>query len=180
MKYQHLQEVAQTLQVEFIGSWYAGQNARAKAYVKDYQSSPHCVVRQDIAKGIGVLPASLVTSHALPRLRFVYIDVPEVAQGPEVDDKAYCVALHEVGHLMTYGPAEDFLSAVGLLHDVEIEIHAWRWAMENARLWTAEMHDVLIFTLTTYAQHARETGREDMVVLAQQCAEMSYVKVGRA
>ena len=57
----------------------------------------------------------------------------------------YALALHEIGHIV--GPWQ---SQARLFK----EAGAWKWAMDNAAVWTAVMHSYMVKSLTSYLNWA--------------------------
>ena len=78
--------------------------------------------------------------------------IPEI-----VDDRSYCAALHELGHIIcpTQLPISQIEYWAQSRHIYSNEIGAWRWAKEHALWWTPEMEDTKRYALSTY-------GIEDM------------------
>ena len=69
-----------------------------------------------------------------------------------VDDPSYCVALHELGHVLEptqrrINVVEAWIGTPNIHHN---EISAWRWAQEHALWWTPEMDAVMQYSLSTY------------------------------
>lgn len=67
---------------------------------------------------------------------------------PIVDDAAYAVALHELGHCFT--PVREGYATYTLEH----EAAAWAWAKDNALEWTETMEARMRYCLGTYVKWA--------------------------
>lgn len=59
----------------------------------------------------------------------------------------YAVALHEIGHILGPWQSQPRLFS---------EAGAWKWAMENAEVWTEVMHNCMVKSLQGYLDWALE------------------------
>ncbi len=58
----------------------------------------------------------------------------------------YCVALHEIGHI---------LGSKQSSYRLEAEAYAWQWAIDNAKTWTAPMNRKMKKCLMSYVSWAQ-------------------------
>jgi hypothetical protein len=108
-----------------------------------------------------------------------------VIHAPAVtNEETYAVCLHEMGHIVS--PAGDSRQYTYVIkshgdHASLVapagEVGAWRWAVDNAVVWTREMQQRLYESLKSYAYSATEDERNQMCsCLISACGRM----VGRA
>ncbi len=77
-----------------------------------------------------------------------------VVMVPIVDDVTYGIALHEMGHIVAPGGHStepvDREAVPGMEQLLGQEDAAWRWAIETALVWSAEMEAMHIWARETY------------------------------
>lgn len=79
---------------------------------------------------------------------------------PIEDEESYSCFLHEMGHLVSpkqQAPLAEYFFTWPV-HPVlmDNELDAWRWARENALMWTPVMESKRVYALETYGYEEKE------------------------
>lgn len=134
----------------------APQVARFRQHVAYLIHAHHITVRWD------VLPAGQ-NAYASPLARWVEL-------APIINGELYATALHEVGHIANPClPTHQRRRTKGIIATTvccRCEISAWRWALDVAIEWTADMHRLMKASLESYFKYGDATERAEMRTLS--------------
>lgn len=69
---------------------------------------------------------------------------------PVLNDSAYVISLHELGHILDPNGCMHFSDPQNKLLKLQSEENAWKWARANAKVWTPQMEVIASTALRSY------------------------------